>query len=199
MKILNIILILLLLYSPAGAWQLIGSGIPASGETCGATPYSQMTSATTAGFNIESSSALIYVGQEIASGQASHDLCKVDLYVRTITGDVSAKTYQLEVWTTSGGNRSVVEATSNTVAGSSISAASWITFTFSSPPSFDATDALVITETAGGTYDGTNHIQIGYVTTDSDSGYSSSAIYTSAGVRTQYTTRDMGYKFYEME
>lgn len=197
-RIIAIAFIILLCTS--SAWGRMGmmvvGGSGGDVQTCESSPFKSVTGSPGSGFNVGSTSALVYVGQAIATGQSSYNLCGIKFRVRAIAGDISSKNYHAEVWSTSNGNRLSIKATSNTLSGLSFTSGQLTSmFEFSPSVSLDATDAVVIKEETG--IDGTNYVQMGYLTVDSDSGYSSSSIYNSSGVSTNYSTRDMIYELYK--
>lgn len=162
-KKLFYILVFCFVYSASfGGVVHTAGGVAPSGGACtpSGTPFEEFT-----GFGSGSSAGNVagryYAGYIVNAAQSSHDLCSFKLRINTITGDISAKTYVMEVWTTNSDDLVSKKGTSTAIDGSTISTG-FVTFQFPSAPTVNTSDAIVITNNG---FDGSNYIGLGYDST----------------------------------
>jgi len=195
---------LLLAFSLNQAWgrALIATGNtpPPTSFTCSSTPYASSPTSTTSNVKIADTDARYHEGLVVTSGQASHSLCQADFYIRSIAGDISGKSYTVKVFDRSGTTLSASpKAESSAISGSTMSAHTWVVFSFPSPITVDSDDVVVLSPESG-TSDAVNYISMGCGSTDADGGYSNHVRYALSGALTsEYTDRDVGYKLYEVQ
>ncbi len=102
------------------------------GLTCSSTPYDSQTlqdDSTAVGTD----AVRYYCGSADYSPASNKSVCRIDIYIYSIIGDVSAKTYNMKIFTMSGTSLGTLLGTSGNVSGASITATTWIQFSFSTP------------------------------------------------------------------
>ena len=159
-------LILLLLLLPsllyAQDWQeakmslgVVGGAIPAVGACT--TIFDELTSQNDSSA-FGNTAIRYYWGQGGYNPVANKTVCKVDVWFAAETGNADSRTFTLKIWTMSGGvdlNAVVAGGTSNTVAGSSITAPGWVSFTGLSAAIANGTNYAITVD--GGAVDASNY------------------------------------------
>ena len=173
-KIILIAFILLVPYRDTdNVYALVGGG-HVGALSC--TLYDSFTTGEDAQFTIARYNASEYAGTTfIDSGQAN-SACQVDWYITARGGDPSVNDYYVEIWTLSGDNLSVAgmvaNGRSNKVDGGVGGAwnNSWISFTFSTPPTLAQSTTYAVflkaiddgdAAATIGEYDETNYVIVG--------------------------------------
>ena len=164
MKKLSLILLALLLaegQALAGSHSVsIAMAIPAGGGgACQETPEYSVPYSTAAPLN----STSYYYGMGYYDTTATRSICRIDLWVQSITGDPGSLTltiYNLNQSTYAIDGAAI--ATSNTVDQGSITAGTYVTFTFDPPVELTQSVAYGIQHRFSGGPSATNYYSAGY-------------------------------------
>lgn len=133
MDLRNKIIILLILI-PISAFAGFGvtvydeGQVVSSGESCGSTPYVAQETANDY-WAAAGSDATTYWGQSAWVPAADKTICRVDVYVYSIVGDISAIDWQIEVYNMSGNNLGTAATGTATSDAKKITGTGWVSFT----------------------------------------------------------------------
>lgn len=120
-----------------------------------------------------------YSGQGSWDPEANISICKINFVVIGVAGNVSGKTYVMQIWSQDGGgNLSSNLGTSDGVTGNNSWSTTDVEFTFSTPVAVTSGTLYSIVLTANGT-DGSNFIRITYTGSGQLTGIR--ALFNSAG------------------
>jgi len=168
-QIIYQILVCCLIYTQCFGISLIGSGItPSVSCTCEVTVYESSTGGTS-GDTMNRSSAEAY-GGIFYTPTDNIDLCQYKFYPKSVTGDVSAKTYKATVYALSGTTLITSLGSSTGLTGNNLwDATTPLIFDFPSVVNLVGSTqyAIVIWVDNGGSpaYDSSNYLTLGYSAT----------------------------------
>lgn len=147
--------------SIGGVSDVFNSTTEAGGASCSL--ISSMVSGTLVNVPIGNDTGHAFAGGVIQGGQSAINVCQIDVYVRSVVGDVSNKSYEARVYGVNGSySLTTLKGSSSTVSGASLATGSWVTFSFPTSISMVDGDAWVITATTAA--DSSNYVNFGQQT-----------------------------------
>lgn len=195
-KILLAFLISICMVSSVSAQML--TGIVGGGKAPSCTLYLDASSATDPnGAGISHDATNDQPGQSnwsFASGTIQ--VCKITLKLTKAAGDISGKTFYVNIWSMTGANLNAILATSAGVTGSNSWSDTYVDFTFATPYSMAAATGYAITATSGAV-DATNYANVNYY----NNGVAGSGMQWSTAKVAQvgWPTLDLIMKIYTMQ
>jgi len=126
---------------------MVGGGVPAAGASCpadGSPDY--VYDGANADKQIGIEAGKYYIGTTWNSG-TERTICKIGFELYKSAGDISGKTFYVELWTKSGNNLDalVTNGTSTGVAGNNSWDATWVYFAFDNHPVLSASTNYAVT------------------------------------------------------